>query len=242
MPNNYFQFKQFTIYQDHCAMKVTTDGCLFGAYVAGLIQNSKVKSKNWLDIGTGTGLLSLMLAQKNDLLLDAVEIDEPTYLQAKSNFEQSPWKEKLSIFNTDILQFDTAKKYDCIITNPPFFEDDLKSDQLTKNQAKHDASLTLLQLLKAIDTHLSTDGNFFVLLPFHRSDYFEKEAAVLNFHLVEKLIVKQTPAHNYFRSVLYFSRNEALPRITELTIKNTEGNYTAAFNALLKDYYLFIKD
>jgi tRNA1Val (adenine37-N6)-methyltransferase len=238
MPNNYFQFKQFIIYQDNCAMKVTTDSCLFGAYIAEVIQNPKLKIKNCLDIGAGTGLLSLMLAQKTNTFIDAVEIDEPSYLQSKSNFEQSLWKERLNIFHADITQFDPGKKYDCIISNPPFFEDDLKSIHLNKNKAKHDVSLTLQQLVNAIDKNLNDDGVFFVLLPYHRTDYFLKEAAGLKFYPLEKVVIKQTPKHDFFRSILAFSRKETLLKTTELIIKDADEKYSENFTALLKDYYL----
>jgi tRNA1Val (adenine37-N6)-methyltransferase len=219
-------------------MKVTTDGCLFGAYIANAIDNLQLKIDNCLDIGTGTGLLSLMLAQKVDTIIETVEIDKASYLQAKENFEQSPWKKRLTIFNADILQFKTNKKYDCIITNPPFFEGDLRSVDENKNNAKHDTSLTLQQLLKVIDTNLTGEGSFFSLLPFHRSDYFETAAAALQFHLVEKIIVRQTLKHEPFRTILHFSRKAATAIVSELSIKDNEGNYTTDFTSLLKDYYL----
>ena len=240
MPNNYFQFKQFTVQQDRCAMKVTTDGCLFGGYIAERITDYRLQIANCLDIGAGTGLLSLMLAQKSTAIIDAVEIDEAAYSQAKENFDQSPWKERLNIYNTDILTFSSDKKYDCIITNPPFFEDDLRSSDVNKNNAKHDTALTLKQLLQVIDLHLKEDGIFFILLPFHRAGYFEKEAALLNFYPAEKLNVRQTPTHDHFRTILSFSRKEIIVTNGELIIRDADNQYTTEFSALLKDYYLFL--
>jgi tRNA1Val (adenine37-N6)-methyltransferase len=219
-------------------MKVTTDGCLLGAIVAERINNAKLITNDCLDIGAGTGLLSLMLAQKNNLLIDAVEIDEQSYLQAKENIERSAYKERINIFNSDINTFNAEKRYDYIISNPPFFEDDLRSVDANKNKAKHNASLTLVQLLKAIDDKLNEDGSFFVLLPYRRTAYFEKEAATFNFFLTEKIFVKQTPKHNFFRSILSFSRKETEPINSEITIKNEEGVYANEFAWLLKDYYL----
>jgi tRNA1Val (adenine37-N6)-methyltransferase len=221
-------------------MKVTTDGCLFGSYIAEVIQNLKSNIQNCLDIGAGTGLLSLMLAQKTDILIDAVEVDEPSYLQARENFEGSEWKERLNTSHADILHFNTDKKYDCIISNPPFFEDDLRSIHLNKNKAKHDASLTLKKLLVAIDNNLKDDGIFFVLLPYHRTDYFEKEAANLKFYPLEKMIVKQTSTHDFFRSILLFSRKKNQIKTIALIIKDENGNYSKEFSELLKDYYLMI--
>jgi tRNA1Val (adenine37-N6)-methyltransferase len=240
MANNYFQFKQFTIRQDQCAMKVTTDGCLFGGLAAAKIQNPKNNIQSILDIGTGTGLLCLMLAQKLNADIDAVEIDKAAYSQAKENFDRSPWKERLHIYNADILKFSSDKKYDCIITNPPFFEDDLRSSDANKNNAKHDTALTLKQLLGVIDTHLKEDGIFFILLPFHRAGYFEKEATAFNFSLAEKLNVRQTPAHDLFRSILLFTRKKRAVIISELTIKGDDNLYTTEFTELLKDFYLHL--
>jgi tRNA1Val (adenine37-N6)-methyltransferase len=238
VPNNYFQFKQFTIQQDKCAMKVCTDACLFGAYIANELKQILVK--NILDIGAGTGLLSLMLAQKTTAAIDTVEINETAFNQAKENIVQSPWKEKINIFNTDVLQFKPVKTYDYIISNPPFFESDLKSEDEKKNSAKHDTSLTLAKLLNTIDIHLSEDGFFAILLPFHRSIYFEEASLKLNFHLFKKILVKQTSTHNYFRAMLIFSRTKSTVTTDEIIVKNKEGNYSAEFIELLKDYYLYL--
>ncbi len=238
MPNSWFQFKQFTIQQEKSAMKVTTDACLFGAVVAIQIKNSKLKIKSVLDIGTGTGLLSLMLAQEVDAHIDAVEIDEAAFMQAKENASNSPWKERINIFNTDVKNYQPGKKYDFIIVNPPFFEADLKSGDKKKNAAKHDTALTLEKLLKAVDDNLPDEGNVAVLLPWHRIKYFEEEALSINFHLHKKIFIKQTPQHNYFRGILFFSRTKTELLQSEIIIKNEEGIYTPEFTALLKDYYL----
>ncbi|HMI78726.1 MAG TPA: methyltransferase, partial [Ferruginibacter sp.] len=189
MPNNYFQFKQFTVFQDKCAMKVCTDACLFGS----LIANGQLLPAHCLDIGTGTGLLSLMYAQKDPLaIIDAVEIDEAVAGQAKENFAASPWAGRLNIFNTDILALHPPEKYDLIFSNPPFFEDDLRSPDEFKNSAKHDTTLDLKQLLQVVDTNLTNEGSFAVLLPYHRVEYFTNEADKAGLHLVEYVLVKQT--------------------------------------------------
>ncbi len=219
-------------------MKVCTDACLFGAYIANEIQQLPVK--NILDIGTGTGLLTLMLAQKTSATIDAVEIDAAAFTQGKQNIEQSPWIEKIAIYNSDILQFKTNKKYDCIISNPPFFEADLKSGDEKKNFAKHDTSLTFTALLNVVTENLSPAGFFSVLLPFHRSNYFEAEAAKINFNLIKKILIKQTPKHNHFRSILIFSTKKLETIQEEIIVKNEEENYSAKFIELLKDYYLHL--
>ena len=238
MSNNYFQFKQFTIHQDKCAMKVCTDACLFGAFVANEIQDKTIN--HILDIGAGTGLLSLMLAQKTNTKIDAVEIDKSTYEQAEENISQSSWKEKITVYNSGIADFYSNYKYDLIISNPPFFEDDLQPADKKKNAAKHDATLTLQKLLNNIDRLLSNDGFFAVLLPFHRVNYFVNESLKMNFYLTNKLLVKQTTSHNFFRGILIFSRNKSAIQTNELCIKNEAGNYTPEFINLLKDYYLYL--
>ena len=218
-------------------MKVCTDACLFGALVA----NYQPSTANWLDIGTGTGLLSLMVAQKDPLAkIDAVEIDEAAAQQAKDNFTSSQWAERLHVFNTDILSFKTGKKYGGIISNPPFFEDDLRSPDQTKNNAKHNDSLILSELLKIAEEQLTEDGTFAVLLPYHRVNYFTAEAAKFNLHLNRQILVRQTTGHDHFRGILFFSRIKSEPENTEIIIKDQEGKYTAEFTTALKDYYLYL--
>ncbi len=240
MSNNYFQFKQFIIYQDACALKVCTDACLFGATVVEFIHTNQIKIKQSLDIGTGTGLLSLMLAQKTNSQIDAVEIDEATFLQAKSNFKSSSFAEQLEIIRTDILNFETDKKYDLIISNPPFFESDLKSANQQKNNAKHDTALTFQQLLQVVNQNLNDDGFFAVLLPFHRVDYCIAEASKSGLFVANKILVKQTPTHDFFRGILFFNQKESIVTSSEIVIKNKTGNYTTEFTALLKDFYLHL--
>ena len=215
-------------------MKVCTDACLFGALIpAGM--------NNVLDIGTGTGLLSLMVAQKDPLAkIDAVEIDEAAAKQAGNNFASSPWKERLNIFNTDILKLKTGRKYDGIISNPPFFEDDLRSPDQTKNNAKHNDSLNLKGLLKIVKAQLTEDGTFAVLLPYHRVSYFTTEAVKFDLHLNRQILVRQTTGHDLFRGILFFSKIKSETENTEMSIKEHEGKYSAGFTAALKDYYLYL--
>jgi tRNA1Val (adenine37-N6)-methyltransferase len=217
-------------------MKVCTDACLFGAIAA---TYSPLPTSHLLDIGTGTGLLSLMYAQRNPAaIIDAIEIDKAAAEQAEENFNASPWKEDLHIYNEDILHFKPGKKYDAIISNPPFFEGDLRSSDPNKNNAKHDTSLSLDQLLELIHFHLAPSGWFGVLLPYHRVEYFETLADQFGFYLSRKILVRQSSKHEFFRGILFFSKNKATPVIAEIVIKEDDGNYSAEFTALLKEYYL----
>src|SRR5690349_10557815 len=127
MPNPYFRFKQFTVYHQHNAMKVTTDACLFGAWVAEQMHNEKDKVQSLLDIGTGTGLLSLMIAQKNEVNIDAIEIDKASAEEANENIQNAPWKEHITIQHQDILEYHPGRLYDAIICNPPFYENEWTS-------------------------------------------------------------------------------------------------------------------
>jgi tRNA1Val (adenine37-N6)-methyltransferase len=239
--NNFFQFKQFIVYQQHCAMKVSTDSCIFGAAVAAFFADTPGQSdtgKCYLDIGTGTGLLSLMLAQQTTAAIDAVEIDNAAFEQASQNLSTSPFSKQLKAYYTDALQFEPGKKYDGILCNPPFFEGDLQSDNALKNAAKHSTTFTLLQLLTTAERLLTTDGVLAVLLPYHRVNTFIQSANELQFYLQQQILMRHTTTHPYFRGILFLSRQQSTVHTKELVIKNEANTYTDAFIDLLKDYYL----
>ena len=237
MSNTYFQCKQFIIHQERSAMKVCTDACLFGAWIAVGVERWQMTVNSMLDIGTGTGLLSLMFAQKTVAKIDAIELDEQAAEQAAENFESSVWKERLQVIQGDARTIHLGKKYDLIISNPPFFENDLKSADAQRNLALHSRELSLQELVTVIKTHLAENGKFAVLLPWHRKDEFEKLALAEKFYLEEEVSVKQTPAHNYFRAMLLFGRTEVAAQFISIIIRE-EDQYTATLTDLLKDYYL----
>lgn len=219
-------------------MKVCTDSCLFGAWIADKIYNKIINPEKILDIGSGTGLLSLMLAQKSNSQIDAIEIDKNSFEQSKENFAVSTWVHRLNCFNEDIKEWKNDYKYDLIISNPPFFENDLKSIFKNKNIAKHNDSLTLKELIDCIKNKISEEGKLAILLPYHRIEHFENIAAEHNFYLEEKLLVKQSPKHFFFRGILLFGKQMVQANFSEITIKNEGGLYTSCFSELLKDYYL----
>ena len=238
LPNHYFQFKQFKVEQEKSSMKVCTDSCLFGAWIADKFERKCVDAKNILDIGSGTGLLSLIIAQKFAGTIDAIEINVSSYLQTKENFIKSPWNARLRVFHGDIKNLNSPVKYDFIISNPPFFENDLKSPDQNKNEAKHRGSLSLEALLQSIKNNLTVHGRFALLLPYHRIQYFKDLAREKDFYLSEELLVKQTPNHPYFRGILLFVTKPTFTISNELIIKDKRGNYTQSFQLLLRDYYL----
>lgn len=232
MSNAYFSFKQFIIQQDRCAMKVCTDACLFGAWVG-----RKITEGRGLDIGAGTGLLSLMLVQQTALQIDAIEMDKEAAEQALENFEASPWKERLLLIEGDARLVHLGRKYDLIISNPPFFNNDLKSDNTQRNLALHSKELSFSELMAVIKQHLAPGGKFAVLLPYHRKNEFEKIALREEFAPEEIVLVRQTPAHAYFRVMFLFSTVPVSTNQSVITIREGE-QYSAAFTDLLKAYYL----
>ena len=216
-------------------MKVCTDSCIFGACVKPL------GSKNILDIGTGTGLLSLMIAQRSEALIDAVEIDEAAAIQAKENVKNSPWPDKINVFHTSIQDFAKAstKKYDLIISNPPFYNNSLKSENEKVNAAYHSTLLSMEELLEAVKHFLLPNGRFVVLLPPYEAELLREEA--IDYQLYTSVIVKikDNEQAKVLREITVFSYELDIPTVTEFIIKRDE-KYTEEFVELLKDYYLYL--
>ncbi len=219
-------------------MKVCTDACLFGAWVADKISSGKISSNRILDIGSGTGLLSLMLAQKSTATIDAVEIDPDAFQQASENIAGSVWKDKIKIHHQSILDFTSPEKYDLIISNPPFYENDLRSEDEGRNKAMHDTALNFENLAKAIKGHLSETGTAMVLLPHHRAPAFEKALNSEGLYIQEKMNVAHSPKHSFFRSMLRIGFEKINVQENILVIRNEQNEYSEDFNFLLKDYYL----
>jgi tRNA1Val (adenine37-N6)-methyltransferase len=239
MANSYFEFKEFTIQQSDCAMKVCTDACLFGAWAADYLQMQKNKAGSILDIGSGTGLLSIMLAQTTNAVIDGVEIEENAAKQAAVNAASSPWNNQITIQHNNIQQYagSSSNQYDFIISNPPFFEHDLKSTDESRNLALHSKALTLNELTLIINSLLKPNGHFAVLLPYTRGNFFKTESLKAGFYLHQEVLVKQTPRHSPFRSMLLFGRTNQEALLQEMIIKEN-NEYTPEFRKLLTPYYL----
>jgi len=236
MSNNYFSFKQFTVQQSDCALKVCTDACLFGAWVAAHVKDDAPTTI--LDIGTGTGLLSLLLAQKIPAAqIDAVEIDATAAAQAASNVEATDWN--IKVHNTAIENFSSIK-YQHIISNPPFFSNDLKSDDALRNTAMHSTTLTLASLFTCVVKLLDKEGSFSVLIPYARATELEKLAPQFGLLIFKKALVLQTPIHEPFRAMYILSNAVSSPAEVEQIIIKENEQYTADFATYLKDYYLFL--
>jgi tRNA1Val (adenine37-N6)-methyltransferase len=235
MPNTFFQFKQFIIHQERCAMKVTTDASILGAWFAA----KKMDLSYILDLGSGTGLLILMLAQKSNAEIHGIEIDEEAFQQLQENIHRSPWKEKCSVIKGDARDHPFTLKYDFIITNPPFYENQLNSPHEKINLARHSSSLSLEELFLCAVNNLTECGSLGILMPYQRENECIEIAAKHDFHLAESLQVRQTPGHDMFRSILHFSRKPVdQPSKKQLTIANSHQEYSPEFTELMKDYYL----
>jgi tRNA1Val (adenine37-N6)-methyltransferase len=232
-----FQFKQFTIEQDRCAMKIGTDGVLLGAW-APVEQNPF----SILDIGTGTGIIALMLAQRSPAQqIDALEIDEQAYEQATDNFENSPWNDRLFCFHAGLDEFmeEPEDEYDLIVSNPPFYAEDYKTNNDQRDLARFQDALPFEDLIEAADLLLSENGILAVIIPFKEEDRFLAIAKEFELYPTKITRVKGTPTAEIKRSLLALSRNKTtLFSIDELTIEIGRHEYTPEYIALTQDFYL----
>lgn len=218
-------------------MKVSTEACILGAWFAR--QNNGAMTV--LDIGSGTGLLMLMLAQQWQGVFHGIEIDPRAAGQLRENIDRSPWKDSCQVFEGDVRSYPLPVAYDFIITNPPFHEQQLKSSNHAINLARHSASLSLEELLTAVDKHLSDKGRLGIILPTGRAVQFENMAKEKGFSLIEKTEISHSPSHGTFRSILHLGRKENVREIhSTLPIRDNAGNYSADFIQLMKDYYLYL--
>lgn len=234
--NNHFSFKQFTIHQDQTAMKVTTDACIFGAYT--LIDGTK----KILDIGTGTGLVAMMLAQRTQAQIDAVEIENRAYNQAVKNIQESIFKEQIKVFNTSIQLFSTRSEqqnqYDLIVSNPPFFQNHLKAKQATRNNSLHTDTLSFEDLIHSVLRLISSVGTFVILLPLYESSVFEELSIPQGLYPQKKLTIRHRKDTKILRIITTFGFTKTQTQEENLIIKNPDESYSLAFEMLLQDYYL----
>jgi len=238
MPNTHFQFKQFRIEQARSGMKVTTDGCLFGAWVADQVKENSVHSV--LDIGAGTGILTLMLAQKIAAHFEAVECNELAFEEATQNAAQSPWLDRITVHQGTIQAFQQEARFDLIICNPPFFHQNKKGTQTHRNTAIHNDTLSIADLAESIDRLLSVNGTAFVMYPVHEMRAFTAEAQKRGLQPCSTLLVRDNPKGAALRMMCGFSKEVKPVLEDQLIIKTASGEYSRAFVRLLKDYYLYL--
>lgn len=235
MSSNYFCFKQFAIVQDNASMKVGTDGVLLGAWF-----NCK-ETHHILDIGTGTGLLAIMAAQRSDAKITAVEIDANACIDAITNFDNSPWANRLELLNLPIQEFakDCTETFDCIICNPPFFSNSLKTSSEERNLARHDDSLTPADLFDCVAKLLTGNGLISIIIPVERLDEYEIEAQKHQLFSIRKTTIQPTVNHPPHRIMVEFSYNKLIPTEENLIIEQGgRHNYSTEYINLTKDFYL----
>lgn len=232
-----FHFKQFSIEQDRCAMKIGTDGVLLGAWAP--VTN---KPFSVLDIGTGTGVIALMLAQRSSAAqIDAVEIDEDAYEQATDNFENSPWSDRLFCYHAGLDEFveEPEDEYDLIVSNPPFYTEDYKTENEQRDTARFADAMPSEDLIEAADLLLSENGIFAAIIPFKEEENFLALAAAYELYPVKITHVKGTSTTEIKRSLLAFTRIKTIDfPIDELIIETERHIYTPKYRALTKDFYL----
>ena len=237
--NKPFRFKEFTVQQDKTAMKVGTDGVLLGAWCS--VDNYP---DSVLDIGSGTGIISLMIAQRSDAMtIDAVEVDENAYEQTVANFEESDWGDRLYCYNATFQEFademaEEEETYDLIVSNPPFYTDEFETKNEARNKARFTSSLSFEELIKGVAKILSLEGKFEIILPFKEEVDFIGLAKKYNLFLNKVCRVKGSLSSEIKRSLLSFSFQESTILEDELIIEITRHNYTEDYINLTKDFYL----
>jgi len=235
MPNNYFCFKQFAVVQDNASMKVGTDGVLLGAWC-----NCK-NAQRILDIGTGTGLLAIMAAQRSSAVISAVEIDSGACIDAITNIDNCPWANRIGLFNMSIQEFteDNTDTFDFIICNPPFFSNSLKAPSQGRTLARHDDNLTAEDLFRCASRLLSPDGILSLIIPTDRFEDFCSEAGKHQLKIVRKAAVFPTDNIPAYRIMAEFGF-KTLPLIEENIVIEEGGRhcYSAEYINLTKDFYL----
>ena len=235
MANSFFQFKQFIVHQSEAALKVCTESCIFGASIP------VEEALHILDIGTGTGLLALLIAQHSKAEIDAIELDEASARDAHLNFQQSSWKDRLTLHVGDVKKFAPEKKFDLIISNPPFFIHQLKSTDARTNAALHGSELQPQDLCSIVNNLISKDGRFFVLLPEQELLLIRKQLEASGWTSIYELNIYQELNKPLFRKIGGFSKKkEPASTRKSLVIYKNGRTYTDDFISLMKEYYLYL--
>ncbi len=233
MSNPEFRFKQFTVKHERCAMKVGTDGVLLGAW-ADVRGASRA-----LDIGTGTGLIALMMAQRApQCAIDGVDIDTDAVAQARENVTDSPWRERIAVWQADIRNMDCEVRYDAIVSNPPFFVENVQSPDGRRNAARHVSSLGFGELLDAVERMLTAEGTFSVVLPSDVYDDFVTLAAVRHLYVYRCTWVYTKPSATPKRVLVEFGREIRAWFADKLFIMDTPPSYSKEYQDLTRDFYL----
>ncbi len=234
MANTYFQFRQFRIEQERCAMKVGTDGVLLGSWV------SMPESGCILDIGTGTGLIALMAAQRTNasVYIKGVELDKMAAQQAKENVKLSPWSERIQIMESDILDFETELKFDCIVSNPPYFQHTKPQRSSSHVLARHTDSLSFELLIEVVNKLLKNEGVFALVIPAEAVAKVIALAGKKGLHVIRYCRILGKEGGGEVRRLMEFSRIKTNCLVEELAVRATNGAHAAEYKKLTRAFYL----
>ena len=233
MSNSYFKFKQFTIEQSDCAMKVGTDGCLLGSWF------NCCESKNVLDIGCGTGLIAIMAAQRSNARITGIEIDSKAAMQARINADNSPWRERIEIINSDLLEYTTDNRFDTIVSNPPYFVNSLKCDDTSRTLARHNDSLDSHAFFKKCTELLTENGSVSIVIPCDIITEWRNAAAEHNLYPTRTTFIKTTPRKEPKRVLIEFGFNaQRKNEESTLILETSPGEYSDDAKTILGDFYL----
>ncbi|HNX44651.1 MAG TPA: methyltransferase [Bacteroidales bacterium] len=229
-----FRFKQFCLSDENATMKTGTDAVLLGSW-AGVTGCRRI-----LDIGTGSGIIALMLAQRCEAMVDAIEIDEASALQAENNVHQSPWPDRIKVHHTSFQAFaaSTTERYDAVISNPPFFSRALKAPDPVRCRARHDDELPAGELIRDAVKILLTGGKIHLVVPFRDLKKWETEASFQQLYCINVTHVIPKEGKPPFRALVTFSGKPGSLIKESLVIHNSDGSYTDDYRNLTKDFYL----
>lgn len=233
MADHIFNFKQFTINQEKSTFKVGTDGVLLGAYadVTGV--------KRILDIGTGTGLIALMLAQRSEAEIVAIEPDHNSFIQSCENINNSPWKERIRVIESTLQEFNDENKFDLIVTNPPYFSDSVRNPDQRKSSARHNDTMNSTDILTNISRLLEENGCLQLIMPYAEGNMFIAEAAGYGFYCQDVLKIKPLQTSEIRRLILKFGRKRIRASEKFLTIEHGKRHeFTEEYKKLTRDFYL----
>lgn len=228
-----FRFKKFTVRQDRCSLKVGTDGVVLGAW-ANIAQAERI-----LDIGTGTGLLALMCAQRNPIAsVDAIEMDDPSAEQAEENVAASPWADRIRVHRMDVRKMKSDRRYDLIICNPPYYSGDMSSPDERAGVAKHSCELSFSDLAKVVSDHLSDPGRFACIIPLRREGEMISLLYDLGIYPMRRCELKYLEDRPVKQLLLEFARDENEVRSELLIVEHQPGEFTIQYKYLLQDFLL----
>lgn len=235
MPNPYFSFKQFTVYHDRCAMKTGTDAVILGAYARCESDNARI-----LDVGTGCGIISLMLAQRfPDARITAIEIEENAAIQAKENVESSPWKDRIEVVCGDFKKIDLPNKFDLIVSNPPYFNNSLQSENCEKNIARHSVELNFIDLTGKASCLMTDKSLLSIIIPSEAESSFIDAAISNRLMLHERLKIFTKNGQPHKRAILTFGKASRPYSEKTLVMKDENNIPTKQYRMLTNDFYLY---